>query len=99
MAMLIAWRTLNAARGRRHPAFSANFLDVAPGITIEDRLRVPKPNDPRNAYDTLGLVPPELRGGMDQARIVVTDVHAFGPRDRFDAAVRCAARCRATALP
>ncbi len=86
MAMLIAWQSLNAARSRRQGAFSSNFLVVAPGITIKDRLRVLKPNDPENAYDKLGLVPPELRGEMDRAKIVITNFHAFKRRDRFDAA-------------
>ena len=86
MAMLIAWQTLNAARGRRKASFSSNFLVVAPGITIKDRLRVLRPNDLENAYDKLDLLPPELRGEMDRARIVITNYHAFKRRDRFDAA-------------
>ena len=86
MAMLIAWQTLNATRGLRKALFSSNFLVVAPGITIKDRLRVLRPNDLENAYDKLDLLPSELRGEMDRARIVITNYHAFKRRDRFDAA-------------
>lgn len=86
MAMLIAWQALNAARERRKGAFLSNFLVVAPGITIKDRLRILRPDDPQNAYDKLGLLPPELRGEMDRARIVITNHHAFKRRGRFDAA-------------
>ncbi|TFL16707.1 BPTD_3080 family restriction endonuclease [Jannaschia formosa] len=86
MAMLIAWQALNAARGKGGSRFSRNFLVVAPGITIKDRLRVLQPNDPQNAYDKIGLIPAELRRDMEKARIVIINFHAFKRRDRFDAA-------------
>ena len=85
MAMLIAWQALNAARGRSK-MFTSNVLVVAPGITIRDRLRVLQPNDPNNTYDAIGLLPPEMRGDLGRARIVITNFHAFKRRDRFDAA-------------
>jgi type III restriction enzyme len=85
MAMLISWQALNAARGRSK-SFTSNFLVVAPGITIRDRLRVLKPNDPDNTYDAIGLVPPEMRGDLGRARIEIVNFHAFKRRDRFDAA-------------
>ena len=43
MAMLIAWQTVNAVRRRQSRRFTRGFLIVTPGLTIKDRLRVPKP--------------------------------------------------------
>ena len=83
MAMLIAWQALNAARGRQSRTFTPNVLIVAPGITIRDRLRVLQPNDPQNVYDRLSLIPPDMRGDLGRARIVITNFHAFQRRDRF----------------
>jgi type III restriction enzyme len=52
MAMIIAWHAINRARrpGSRH--FSDAFLVVTPGITIKDRLRVLKPQDPRKSTNS-----------------------------------------------
>ena len=81
MAMLIAWQTVNAVR---HPAsrrFTRGFLVVAPGITIRDRLRVLKPNDPDSYYASRELVPPDMLRDIDKAKIVITNYHAFGRRE------------------
>jgi len=81
MAMLIAWQTVNAVR---HPAsrrFTRGFLVVAPGITIRDRLRVLKPNDPDSYYASRELVPPDMLREVDKAKIVITNYHAFGRRE------------------
>ncbi len=86
MAMLIAWQALNAARSRGSKTFSQNFLLVAPGITIRDRLRVLQPNDPNDYYRRLDLIPSELAGEMNRAKIVITNYHAFKRRDGFEAA-------------
>ncbi len=50
MAMLIAWHVLNKLANPQDRRFSDTFLIVTPGITIRDRLRVLKPNDPNNYY-------------------------------------------------
>ncbi|XKG59458.1 DEAD/DEAH box helicase family protein [Caenispirillum salinarum] len=78
MAMLIAWQTVNAARGRRN--FSDAFLIVAPGITIRDRLRILLPSDPENYYEKQDIVPDDMIGDIRKARIVITNYHAFGLR-------------------
>jgi len=81
MAMLIAWQTVNAVR---HPAsrrFTRGFLVVTPGITIRDRLRVLKPNDPDSYYASRELVPPDMLREIDKAKIVITNYHAFGRRE------------------
>ncbi|MDX9760326.1 MAG: DEAD/DEAH box helicase family protein, partial [Bacteroidota bacterium] len=82
MAMIIAWQTINAVRrpGSRH--FTRGFLVVAPGLTIRDRLRVLLPNDPDNYYATRELVPSDMREEMQRAKIVITNFHAFKPRER-----------------
>lgn len=87
MAMLIAWQTLNKAAKPQDKRFSDSFLIVAPGITIRDRLRVLKPEEPAidNYYLQRDIVPSELRERLLDARIVITNFHGFLLRDTFDA--------------
>jgi type III restriction enzyme len=82
MAMIIAWQTLNKITAPTSPRYAKRFLVVTPGITIRDRLRVLQPNDAENYYDQRGLVPPELRGLLGKAQILVTNYHAFLLKDR-----------------
>ena len=81
MAMLIAWQTLNKAQTPRDARFTNRFLVVTPGITIRDRLRVLLPEDPGNYYHLRDLIPADLKGGLAQARIVITNYHAFQLKD------------------
>jgi len=81
MAMLIAWQTLNKAQSPRDARFANRFLIVTPGITIRDRLRVLFPNDPGNYYDMRGLIPPDLKGALVQAQIIITNYHSFLLKD------------------
>ncbi|KAA1250179.1 restriction endonuclease [Mycobacterium simiae] len=81
MAMLIAWQTLNKVQAPRDARFSNRFLIVTPGITIKDRLRVLLPEDTENYYDLRDLIPADLKGGLDHARIVITNYHAFQLKD------------------
>lgn len=81
MAMLIAWQTLNKQYAPRDVRFTNRFLIVAPGITIRDRLRVLLPEDAENYYDLRDLVPADLKGGLDSARIVITNYHSFLLKD------------------
>lgn len=83
MAMLIAWQTINAVRHPQSRRFTRGFLIVTPGITIKDRLRVLKPNDPDSYYKGRELVPTDMLGDLDRAKIVITNYHAFKLRDRF----------------
>ncbi len=82
MAMLIAWQTINAVRKPRSQRFTKGFLVVAPGITIRDRLRVLQPNDPDSYYKDRELVPGDMLPDLGQARIVITNYHAFKHRER-----------------
>jgi len=81
MAMLVAWHTLNKVTSPRDPRFVRRFLIVTPGITIRDRLRVLQPSDPGNYYDLRYLIPPDLRGQLGKAQILITNYHAFLPKD------------------
>ena len=86
MAMLIAWQTINAVHHPQSKRFTKGFLLVAPGITIRDRLRVLMPNDPENYSATRELIPGEYLREMQQARIVITNFHAFKLRERAEIA-------------
>ena len=81
MAMLIAWQTINAVRRPNSRRFTRGFLVVTPGITIRDRLRVLRPNDPDSYYRSRELVPNDMLGDLDRARIVITNFHAFMRRE------------------
>jgi len=84
MAMLIAWQTVNAVRRPNSRRFSRGFLIVAPGLTIRDRLRVLQPNDPDSYYQSRELVPNDLLGDLDRAKIVITNYHGFKLRERVE---------------
>ena len=85
MAMLIAWHTLNKRANPQDARFSDTFLIVTPGITIRDRLRVLLPNDPDNYYRQRDIVPAQLQDQLGQAKIIITNYHAFQLRQRVAA--------------
>ncbi len=85
MAMLIAWHTLNKRANPQDSRFSDTFLIVTPGITIRDRLRVLLPNDPENYYHQRDIVPPQLQDLLGQAKILITNFHAFQLREKVAA--------------
>ncbi len=84
MAMIIAWQTVNAVRRPNSKKFTRGFLIVTPGITIKDRLRVLQPNDPDSYYASRELVPNDMLGDVERAKIVITNYHAFKLRERMD---------------
>ncbi|HEX7448052.1 MAG TPA: DEAD/DEAH box helicase family protein [Pirellulales bacterium] len=84
MAMLIAWQTVNAVRRPNSNKFTRGFLVVSPGLTIRDRLRVLKPNDPDSYYQSRELVPADMLGYLERAKIVITNYHAFKLRERME---------------
>jgi type III restriction enzyme len=85
MAMLIAWHTLNKHANAQDARFSDTFLVVTPGITIRDRLRVLLPNDPENYYRQRDIVPAQLQEQLGQAKILITNYHAFQLREKIAA--------------
>jgi type III restriction enzyme len=84
MAMLIAWQTVNNVRTPGSNLYSRGFLVVTPGITIKDRLRVLQPNDPESYYRHRDLVPTDMLPDIDRAKIVITNYHAFKPRETLE---------------
>jgi type III restriction enzyme len=84
MAMIIAWQTINAVRRPGSKRFTRGFLVVTPGLTIRDRLRVLQPNDPDSYYRSRELVPDDMLGDIDRAKIVITNYHAFKRRERLE---------------
>ena len=84
MAMLIAWQTINAVRRPASKKFTRGFLVVTPGLTIKDRLRVLQPNDPYSYYADRELVPNDMLDDLKRAKIIITNYHAFKPRDRVE---------------
>jgi type III restriction enzyme len=86
MACLILYHFFNRREYRNDTRFADNFLVVAPGITIRDRLGVLRV-DPRGAtsadyYTARWLVPPPWRGDLKElnARLAITNFHSFQPR-------------------
>ena len=61
------------------------FLIVAPGITIRDRLRVLLPNDPQNYYRQRDVLPTHEMEQLGQAKIIITNFHAFQLREKVAA--------------
>ena len=54
---------------------------VTPGLTIRERLRVLQPNDPDSYYKSREIVPNDMLRVLEQARIVITNYHAFKQRE------------------
>lgn len=86
MSMLIAWQTVNWVRSPQSKKYSRAFLIVAPGITIRDRLRVLLPNDTESYYKEREILPRDLVGDIEKAKIVITNYHAFQRREKLDLA-------------
>jgi type III restriction enzyme len=84
MAMLVAWQMVNALRHPGTHRFSRAFLVITPGITIKDRLQVLLPNDPNSYYRERELVPTDMLGDIERAKIVITNYHAFRRRERME---------------
>jgi type III restriction enzyme len=85
MAMLIAWHALNKHANPQDARFSDTFMIVTPGITIRDRLRVLLPNDPENYYRQRDIVSAQQQEQLGQAKIIITNYHAFQLREKVAA--------------
>ncbi len=68
---------VNAVRTPGSNLYSRGFLEVAPGITIKDRLRVLQPNDPDSCFRGRELVPADMLPEIGKAKIVITNFHTF----------------------
>ena len=86
MAMLIAWQSLNKLANPQDARFGDAFLVVTPGLTIRERLQVLLPSAAGNYYQFHDLVPPDELPRLQQARIHITNYHAFQRREQIEAA-------------
>ena len=78
MAMLIAWQTLNKAADKTDDRFSTNFLVLAPGLTVKNRLSVLVPDSPGslgNYYDEFCIVPSGMIDQLRHGRVLVHNWH------------------------
>lgn len=82
--MIIAWQTVNAVRKPGSKNFTRGFLICTPGLTIKDRLRLLKPNDPDSYYASRELIPNDMLEDIKRAKIVITNYHAFKRRERVE---------------
>ena len=89
MAAQILYNFFNRMEYRSDIRFADNFLIVAPGITIKDRLGVlyvdtlnKNPQDIQDYYRVRGLVPRNMEKDLDalNAKLVITNYHSFEPR-------------------
>jgi type III restriction enzyme len=77
MSMLIAWHALNKITYPQDTRFAKNFLVVAPGLTVRNRLSVLIPAGEGNYYDEFNIVPLGLREKLRQAKVIVRNWHAL----------------------
>jgi type III restriction enzyme len=77
MAMLITWIGLNKVVDNQNAKYSKNFLIIAPGLTIKERLQILEPSNVGNYYDQFNLVPVGLREKLNQVKILVHNWHTL----------------------
>lgn len=89
MAAIILYHYFNRTEYRNDTSYADNFLIVAPGITIKDRLGVlfvdtynKNPRDIQDYYHIRGLVPASYEKSLPNlnSKIVITNYHAFERR-------------------
>ena len=56
-----------------------------------------QPNDPDSYYRNRELLPSDLLGVLDRAKIVITNFHAFMPRETWNSRKEDARSCRGAA--
>jgi type III restriction enzyme len=89
MGCLILYHFFNRQEYRNDKRFADNFLIVAPGITIKDRLGVLFVDnktkfswDKEDYYHIRGLVPANLEAKLNNlnAKLIITNYHNFEPK-------------------
>ncbi len=87
MAALIAYHFFNRQEYGSDTRFADNFLVVAPGITIRDRLAVLRVDirdgiEAEDYYAQRSLIPRPWRRRLHElnSRLVITNYHAFEPK-------------------
>lgn len=80
MGMFIAWQVLNKIAYPTDLRFSKNFLVVAPGLTVKDRLSVLEPGGEKlSIYDEFGIVPTQDFEKLYQVNIKIHNWHVLMP--------------------
>jgi hypothetical protein len=84
-----AWRQLSPRQAPERFAdraanISPAFSRVRARLTIKDRLRVLQPNDPDSYYARREIISNDMLDDMNRAKIVITNFHAFKPRERVE---------------
>ena len=77
MAMLVAWQTLNKIAAPDDDRFARDFLVVAPGLTVKDRLQVLRPSAVGNYYDEFEIAPRSMRDRLNSARLRIVNWQAL----------------------
>ena len=81
MALLSAWSIVNKVTDRTRAEFADAVLVVCPNVTIRDRLRELDPQlGDASLYRVRDLVPERLFPLLMRGRVLVTNWHAFEPR-------------------
>jgi type III restriction enzyme len=79
MAMFIAWAFCNRGVNRESKEFPDAVLVCCPNLTVKERLRVLRPDDPGNYYAAFDLVPVNLRPHLQAGKVLVENWHRFQP--------------------
>lgn len=82
MAMLITWQTLNSVYSPDDDRYSKDFLLVAPGLTVKERLQVLRyPDRVSGYYRRYSLVPDSMREQLKRSTISIHNWHTLVPFD------------------
>lgn len=86
MAALILYHYFNRSEYRNDSRFADNFLIIAPGVTIKDRLSVlyvddsgKRKDEIKDYYRVRGLVPRQMEDLLEglNAKVAITNFHSF----------------------
>jgi type III restriction enzyme len=77
MAMVIAWHVLNKVAYPQDDRYAKHIFVVAPGLTVRNRLKVLRPEDPENYYDAFGVVPVGMRAQLNLSKVLIRNWHVL----------------------
>jgi type III restriction enzyme len=79
MSLLISWAFCNRGVNPNSKEFPNGVLVCCPNLTVKERLKVLRPEDPDNYYAAFDLVPVNLRPHMQKGKVLVENWHRFAP--------------------
>jgi type III restriction enzyme len=79
MSLLISWAFCNRGVNPSSTEFPNGVLVCCPNLTVKERLKVLRPEDPDNYYAAFDLVPVNLRPHLQKGKVVVENWHRFAP--------------------